>query len=116
MLAYANRLREDREFKRVKDGGKLFGSESFSIAVLKRGDSEPSRFGFVVSSKITPNASKRTFAKRALSEGVRVKLTELKPGYDVVYLAKPIIVKKYTSELMLEAFEALKKAGLTKNA
>lgn len=116
MLAQKYRLKENRDFRRVKDQGKLFHSTSFSVCVLDRKDNEPSRYGFVVTSKVLPNASKRTVVKRALSEGIRINLKDLRDGYDVVFLAKTAVIKKYTSELMVEAVEALKRAGIGKNA
>jgi hypothetical protein len=49
-----------------------------------------------------------------LSEGVRRCVFDIKDGYDCVFIAYPIIVKRYTSDLMNETREALIAAGLSK--
>jgi ribonuclease P protein component len=108
MLARDNRL-DPKDFSTLKRQGKISHSESFSISYRKRADKLPSRFGFVVSTKISTKATIRNKSKRALREGVRHITTIAKPGYDCVFLAKPVIVKKYTSELLEEVRTALTK-------
>jgi ribonuclease P protein component len=112
MLARKYTLKSHADFQRVKKEGKPVSSESFTLLVHYRHDKEPSRFGFVISAKVAKEASLRNRAKRALSEGVRVSSYNLKSGYDCLFLAKSIIVKKYTQDLMQEVAYALKKAHL----
>ncbi len=114
MLSKQNRLTSEKDFNVIKEKGSVVQSDSFAIAFLKRGDEYPSRFGFIVSTKIDKRATIRNRAKRALREGVRHELTFIQNGYDCVILAKPIIVKKYTDELMREVHEILKKAKISK--
>ena len=89
-------------------------SESFGIAYLKRDDDESSKFGFIVSTKIAKESVTRHRIMRALSEEVRYLFTNIIPGYDVVFLAKPISLKKSTDALMHEVPPALEKAKLLK--
>lgn len=56
----------------------------------------------------------RNKIKRALREAVRHNLAYIKPGYSIIFLTKPIIVKKYTQEIMDEVRIALDKTKLTK--
>lgn len=114
MLDRKNRLTKKSEFERVKEEGKVTPSDSFSLSVLKREDHKPTRFGFVVSTKISKAATIRNRVKRALREGVRHSLSYLKNGYDCVVLVKPIIVKKYTDEIIREIQKVLKDVELTK--
>lgn len=114
MLDRKNRLTKRAEFERVREGGKVFPSDSFSLSVLERKDSKPSRFGFIVSTKISKAATIRNKAKRALREGIRHLIFYMKNGYDCVVLAKPIIVKKYTDEIIRELEKILKLADLMK--
>ncbi|OGM56209.1 ribonuclease P protein component [Candidatus Woesebacteria bacterium RIFCSPHIGHO2_12_FULL_46_16] len=114
MLARQFTLRETKNFERVEAQGKMFQSESFGLGFFNREDSEPSRFGFIVSTKISKEAVQRNRIKRALSEAVRYEMAYLKPGHDAVFLAKGVSTKKSTDALMHEVKEALGKAGLTK--
>jgi len=114
MLARKYSLTDSRDFKRVKDVGKVYSSESFILGVYNRKDTEVARFGFVVSTNISKNASIRVRIKRALSEGVRIVGFNIKEGYDVVFIAKPIAQKRLTSELMQEVSKILKSADLKK--
>lgn len=113
MLPAKNSLKKDIQIQKVLKEGKLVHSESFSVCFTKRATG-PSRFAFVISKKISPNASVRNKSKRALREGTRQTLFFAKDGYDCVFLAKPIIIKKYTDELMREVKATLSKAGIIK--
>lgn len=101
-----------KDFDLIKSKGRLFQSTSFAISYLKKPGQTDPHFGFVISTKISPHASLRNRVKRALSEGVRSSLFQIKPHYDYVFLAKPIIIKKYTTDLMNEVSDALFRAGL----
>lgn len=112
MLASRNRLKNPKDFKRAKKDGTVFQSDSFGLVVYERGNKWPTRFGFVVSLKIAKESVLRNKIKRALSEAVRQSIIYIKPGFDCVFLAKPIIARKYTEEIMREVREILKKAGV----
>lgn len=113
MLAAKYKLKRGRNFEKVKKEGTLLKSENFAIAVVARGDQDASRFGFVVSKKISKQAVQRNRIERALNEAVRYELPYLKRGYDVVFLAKKAILRKSTDEIMREVKQFLKKVGLT---
>ena len=112
MLPTAHRLTRKIDFDIVKQKGVLYSSDSFSISIHKRGDKKPTRFGFIISTKVSPHATLRNKAKRALREGVRRNLTVIQPGFDCVFLAKPIIIKKYTDELIREVEGAVQGAQI----
>ena len=114
MLARRLTLKKGTDFKRIQKEGKTIQSESFGLAFLNRGDSEASLYGFVISTKIAKESVARHRVARALSEAVRYLLTEIKPGYNVVFLAKPICLRKSTDELMREVRPILEKAKLLK--
>lgn len=114
MLANVNRLTGQKNIERVKKEGKLFQRKLFGISVLKRKDKGPSRFVFVVSTKINKNANQRNRIKRAMRESVRYSMTQTKKGYDVMFLAKKNISNKLTDEIMREVTISLKAIGLGK--
>ena len=114
MLARKFRLTEKSDFERIQNEGKVFQSANFGIALLKREEDTPSRFGFIVSTKIAKDAVDRNRFKRAMSEAVRLASIDLVNGIDVVFLAKTSIVRVPTSEIMKEVKTALKSSGLLK--
>lgn len=116
MLARKYNLKGKDNFEKVKEKGKIFQSTSFGIASLKRegNDKEDSKFGFIVSTKISGEAVQRNRIKRAMCEAVRFLLTDIKKGYDFVFLAKQISTRKSTDELMKEVKIALKDSKFIK--
>jgi ribonuclease P protein component len=114
MLPTENSLTKSEDFEKVKSKGKLLQSNSFALAIMKRDDEKPSRFGFVVSTKISKQATLRNRVKRALRESIRQSLYYLPKEHDFVFLAKGLIVKMSTPEIMREVQQFLKDNNLTK--
>jgi ribonuclease P protein component len=112
MIDSKNRLTGSKNFERVKKEGKLYQRVLFGVSLLKREDKKPSRFGFIVSNKISKDAVHRNRVKRALREAVRQSATHIKKGYDVIFLAKTKIVRKSTEEIMREVKVSLKQIKL----
>jgi ribonuclease P protein component len=107
MLPQENRLTEKIDFDEVKEKGKIVQSDSFAFAYLAKKAGNPSRFGFVVSTKISKAATLRNRVKRALREAVRQNIFYTKKGIDGVFLAKTAILKKSTPEIMNEVKQIL---------
>lgn len=112
MLASKHRLTGSVNFKRVQNDGVVYQSSSFGLAYLRRGDALPSKFAFVVSTKIAKDAVDRNRLKRTMSEAVRTSTIDLQPGYDVVFLAKPSINRVTTSEIMREVKYVLRQVKI----
>lgn len=114
MLAKKFKLTGSKDYSRVQESGKIFQSQNFGIAYLAREDKDPSRFGFIVSTKIAKEAVDRNRCKRAMSEAVRIESVNLALGYNVVFLAKTTISRVSTTDIMREVRVALREAGLMK--
>lgn len=112
MLARKFRLTEKGDFDNIQNKGKVFQSENFGIGILKRGDAGPSRFGFIVSTKIAKDAVDRNRFKRAMSEAVRTSMVDIENGFDVVFLAKTSIIRIPTEKIMKEVCVSLRESGL----
>jgi ribonuclease P protein component len=114
VFARRNSLKGVSKFSRVRKKGRLMQSDSFGVGYFARGDADPSLFGIVVSTKIAREAFQRNRVRRAISESIRYTLSEIKPGFDVVFLVKPTSLRRSTDELMKETKAALIKIGLVK--
>ena len=87
MLSKQNRLQKDREFSKVFRSSRPFFAGRIVVRAMKRPDSKPSRFGFVISNKIDKRATRRNALKRRLRSSVR-ELLPLKDGFNVVIMVK----------------------------
>lgn len=114
MLAKKFKLTGAKDYAKVQSDGIIFQSNSFGIAYLDRKDNDTSRFGFIISTKISKDAVERNRCKRAMSEAVRIDSVNLVPGHDIVFLAKTGISRVSTSDIMKEVRVSLKNAGLMK--
>ncbi|KKQ92171.1 MAG: Ribonuclease P protein component [Microgenomates group bacterium GW2011_GWC1_39_7b] len=113
MLSKKFRLTGSKNFKKVQDEGSIFQSVSFGIAYIDRKDINPSRFAFVVSTKISKDAVDRNRFKRTMSEAVRTSTIDVRNGFDVVFLAKSLITRTPASDLMKEVKASLKQVGIS---
>lgn len=114
MLAKKFRLTSTGDFRKVQETGKTFQSDNFGIAILDRKDTNPSRFAFVISTKIAKDAVDRNTIRRHMSETVRLLTNYIKDGCDVVFLAKTSIVKIPADGIVREVRLAVKESGLLK--
>lgn len=90
MLPKENRLTEKSDFENVRQNGKFITTPLFSISFVKRVGA--SRFGFIVSKKVSMKAHERNYVKRILREFFRKNLDSVKPGYDFLIITKPRIL------------------------
>ncbi len=87
MLPRAHRL-PPSQFPIVKQTGKLIQFPLFGLIVYPTSLSQPSRFGIIISTKISPHANRRNRLRRLLREAIRSLLPHFHPGHDFILLAK----------------------------
>ncbi len=80
------RLRRNARFQEVRRKGKAYSSDLLVLIALPNGLAT-SRFGFAVSSRIG-GAVERNRIKRRLRECMRLRLEQIKPGWDIVLIAR----------------------------
>ena len=102
MLPNENRILGSERIEEVKNSGRIIQGDNFGLAILKRGDNDPSKFTFVISTKISKLAVHRNRIKRSMNEGVRRNLRDIPKGYDFVFLTKKSIGNKTTEEIIEE--------------
>lgn len=125
MLKRKFRLTENYDFQRVKKRGQRIYGPFFSLSWLNN-NLGYSRFGFIATTKIG-KAVKRHRAVRLLRETVRLmskevnchsgeqgdlRVSKIKPSFDVVFVAHSKIVGKDLAEVDKEVKRMLGKAGL----
>ncbi len=107
-LSKKNRLKKQSDFQEVFKKGRAIGA-NFLFIKVKENSLAVDRFGFVIPSRIIKNAVGRNRIKRILTETVRINLSTMKQGYDVIVgLRKPEATPKLKDDLL----KLIKKAGL----
>jgi len=98
MLPKINRLKNKKDFDLVFKEGRSFKENSLVLRAAANG-LETSRFGFIVSLKVSKKAAVRNKIRRRLSEIIRAEGGNIKKGIDAAVLALPGTEKKEFSEL-----------------
>ena len=112
MLPRKNRLLKDNSFSLVKKRGKRINGEAFNLVVLNRGGEGTSRFGFIVSSKISKRAVERNRIKRVLRLIFKELLDDIDGGYDIVVIAKRGALKMEKQQAKKEMTSLLERQKL----
>lgn len=111
MLSKKHRLAKEKDFQEVFKKGKFF-AEGFITARIKENKLDFSRFGFVITLKVSKKAVKRNLIRRRLQEAAKSFLGEIKPGYDVVAIPKADGENKTYQEIRDAFKKILRKAGI----
>ncbi|KKP46517.1 MAG: Ribonuclease P protein component [Candidatus Woesebacteria bacterium GW2011_GWA1_33_30] len=109
MLASKYRLKKRMNFARCEIDGRLIQSRSFGVEIYDRKDKDNSRFGFIISTRISKKAVTRNKIKRIISDYLRLNLGKIKTGLDIVFLIKPLIVKLNREQIEKEINEIITK-------
>ncbi len=88
MLPKENRLKKEKDIERVIQKGRGL-KEDFLILKAVKNNLNKTRFGFVVSKKVSPKATTRNKIKRRISGLVKSKMNKLEKGIDVMLIALP---------------------------
>jgi len=113
MLEKNNRIRLDKEFDRVfKTGQSFYGK----VLGLKAADNRLaySRFGIMVSLKVSKKAVIRNKIKRQIRSIISQELLSLMTGKDVVVIVFPLILDKNFEEIKKTLKNGFEKLNLYK--
>jgi len=113
VLAKKYRIKKRRDFENVFQNG-YSEKGKWMIIKAQKNKLNLSRFGFIVSNKIAKKAVIRNKIRRRLSEAIRLKLKEVKKGFDVIILALPGIEKINYKALEEDLMFLLTKIGILK--
>lgn len=109
MLSRENRIRKKKDIERIFKRGRTF-KEAFLILKTLKNDSNFSRFGFIVSQKVSKKANVRNKIKRRLREIIR--LSPFGPGTDNLFIFLPGADKVDFLEIKQAAEKLLNKAKI----
>jgi ribonuclease P protein component len=87
MLPKRFRLTRSRDFTRVRRAGRKAGSNLLALRALDT-RSPDLRIGFTASKKVG-KATVRNRVKRRMREAVRSRLTQIRSGQDLIFIAHP---------------------------
>jgi len=114
MLTKENRLRNDKDFKKVF---KLSRPVYAGRLALRKSENRFGlvRFGFVISNKIDKRATRRNGLKRRLRAKAKELISGVKPGYDVLVVVKESYPFPYNyKEISADMEGGLRKLDLKK--
>lgn len=109
MLTSPHRILETKDFKQVFQKGRSVFDPLFLLRYTRR-DEQISRFGFVISTKVSKKAVQRNKIKRRLREITRKEPLFLENGYDYVFIVKKPSVNAPFKQFKKAVLEALVKA------
>jgi ribonuclease P protein component len=104
------RVRANERFQEIRKQGESYNSELLVMCVLTNG-LPYSRFGFSVSTRIG-GAVVRNRIKRRLREAVRLRMQQIEPGWDMVFIAKQPIRKADYHQIDAACARLLRRAHL----
>jgi ribonuclease P protein component len=110
-LGRASRLKQGRDFARLKQAGQRAVNGCLIANWLRLPGGSTSRLGVVVSRKVG-GAVVRSRAKRLLRESFRLHQHELTEPLDLVLVARPSIAGRALAEVEKDFLGTLRRAGL----
>ena len=105
-----DRLRRNNDFQRVRREGKSHASPRLVLAFLQN-ELAYSRFGFVVSKRLG-KAVRRNKIKRRMREAIRLQIPYLKPGFDLVLIARQPVNQASYAQIEQDLVNLLTKSDL----
>lgn len=104
------RLRRSAEFDRARAAGRSWSHPLLVCYASARDDTEPSRVGFIVGRRVG-KAVVRNRVRRRLREAMRALFPTVRPGQDVVLIARPPASQASYIELLAALRSLLGRAG-----
>jgi len=105
-------LTRQKEFEKVYDSGKTVRDSFLFIKFLKDSSLENSKFGIVVSTKVSKKATVRNRIKRQISEAIKPHLKQISKNVNAVIVTNSKIVDKEFTEIEKVVLNLLRKSKI----
>jgi len=105
------RLRRSEDFARLRREGQVYRHSLMIVSVAPNGLPH-NRYGFITAKRLG-NAVRRNRIRRLLREAVRHQHPAVKPGYDLVFIARPHVVGQPFNRVQDAVRDTLNRAALT---
>ncbi len=114
MLPAKHRLTKDKEFDNAFKNGRGSYSKTFGVKAAAN-KQDYNRFGIIISSKVSKQATIRNKIKRQIRATIKEYLSSMKSGYDVVIICLPGAVGVEHKDIKIDLDRQFRKLGLLKN-
>ena len=114
-LPKINRIKKKKDFEIIFKKGTGFQNSLLVLKIIKN-NFGGSRFGFIVSQKVSKKATIRNKVRRRLAEIIKAEFKNIKDGLDIVFISLPGIEKKEFSDIKDALQKLLIKAGIINNS
>ncbi|OGY41469.1 MAG: ribonuclease P protein component [Candidatus Buchananbacteria bacterium RBG_13_36_9] len=104
MLKKEYRLSKDNDFKKFNQTKKAVYSPILIMKFLEN-QMPISRFGLIVSTKVSKKANKRNLIRRRLNEILRLNLVKIKKGYDILIIISPKVINSQGKTMAYKELE-----------
>lgn len=112
MLKKESRVRKQKDFDRIfREKGGFFSQGDLALKMV-RNNLPYARAGFIVSNKVSKSAVRRNRTKRRVREAVRLRWEGIRPGIDLVVMARADLSEKSFADVDKAVDSLLKKSGL----
>jgi len=107
------KIKKNYLFRKVYSKGRYYAETCLVLYVLKNDEDTTNKVGYSVSKKIG-NSVKRNRVKRLMRENFRKISDKIKPGYLIVFTARPKSSEASYYDIEREMINAMKRARLFK--
>ncbi len=113
MLSKQFRLTKEKDFENAFKKGASFFTKILGIKYIKN-NLDDSRFGIIVGKKISKKATARNKIKRQIREILRLHVSQIKNGYDIIIITRDSILDSDYDKIEKNIEYAFEKSGLLK--
>jgi ribonuclease P protein component len=111
VLPQALRLHQQKDFDRLRQSGQVARHPALMLSFLSN-DLGHNRYGFIIGKRIQKTAVGRNRLKRQLRAGIRALHPQLRPGYDLVWIARPALSVYDYDQIVQTLGQLARQAGL----
>jgi ribonuclease P protein component len=104
------RLQKQADFQRLREAGRAYRHPWMTLSVVVNALAY-SRYGFITNKQLG-KAVIRNRVRRLLREAVRFRAADIRPGFDILLIARPAMVGKPFQEVQQVVNDLIKQARL----